>query len=84
MRARFADTLPWTARGVQHALPPGFVLKRDAEAMKAQTETISLEELIEKQRAELAQVCACAHVCGRAKVSPPLMRTGARACSGPT
>ncbi|PAA64771.1 hypothetical protein BOX15_Mlig016780g2 [Macrostomum lignano] len=38
----------------RHALPPGFVLKRDKKKMEEQREQISLEELIESERAALA------------------------------
>ncbi|XP_055331268.1 zinc finger CCCH domain-containing protein 15-like [Paramacrobiotus metropolitanus] len=37
----------------KHALPPGFVLKKDKKKMDEQLETISLEDLIEKERAAL-------------------------------
>ncbi|KAF6769182.1 hypothetical protein AHF37_11001 [Paragonimus kellicotti] len=33
----------------RHALPPGFVLKRDQKKMEEQKETISLDDLIEKE-----------------------------------
>eukprot|EP00128_Syssomonas_multiformis_P018331 Colp12_sorted_trinity150504_noHs@7385 len=38
----------------RHALPPGYVLKRDKKKMEEQAETITLEELIETERAALA------------------------------
>lgn len=34
---------------LRHALPPGFVLKKDKKKMDEQIETISLEDLIEKE-----------------------------------
>ncbi|XP_076039510.1 zinc finger CCCH domain-containing protein 15 homolog [Oratosquilla oratoria] len=37
----------------RHALPPGYVLKKDRKKMDKQKEEISLEELIEKERAAL-------------------------------
>lgn len=37
----------------RHALPPGFMLKRDRKLLEDQKETISLEELIESERAAL-------------------------------
>ncbi|KER28000.1 hypothetical protein T265_05049 [Opisthorchis viverrini] len=36
----------------RHALPPGFVLKREQKKMEEQKETISLDDLIERERAE--------------------------------
>eukprot|EP01137_Pigoraptor_chileana_P023015 Opistho-2@88653 len=39
----------------RHALPPGFVLKKDKNAMEDAAEEISLEELIETQRAALGE-----------------------------
>ncbi|CAF0981567.1 unnamed protein product [Rotaria magnacalcarata] len=37
----------------KHALPPGFMLKRDRKLLDEQKETISLEDLIESERAAL-------------------------------
>jgi len=37
----------------RHALPPGFVLKRDKKKMEEQKETITLEELVDKERSAL-------------------------------
>ncbi|GAU87454.1 hypothetical protein RvY_00290 [Ramazzottius varieornatus] len=37
----------------KHALPPGFVLKKDKKRMEEMEEKISLEDLIEKERAAL-------------------------------
>lgn len=37
----------------RHALPPGFILKKDKQRMDDQKESFSLEELIEKERAAL-------------------------------
>jgi hypothetical protein len=37
----------------KHALPPGYVLKKDKKKMEAQKETISLVDLIERERAAL-------------------------------
>lgn len=37
----------------RHALPPGFILKRDKKLLDEQKETISLEDLIENERAGL-------------------------------
>ncbi|CAF4628457.1 unnamed protein product, partial [Rotaria sp. Silwood1] len=37
----------------RHALPPGFMLKRDRKLLEEQKETISLEDLIESERAGL-------------------------------
>lgn len=37
----------------RHALPPGFMLKRDRKLLEDQKESISLEELIERERAAL-------------------------------
>ena len=37
----------------RHALPPGFILKSDRKKMEEQKEVISIEELIEKERAAL-------------------------------
>jgi hypothetical protein len=37
----------------RHCLPPGFVLKKDRKAMDEQKEEISIEELIETERANL-------------------------------
>ncbi|KAF8566684.1 hypothetical protein P879_08749 [Paragonimus westermani] len=37
----------------RHALPPGFVLKRDQKKMEEQKESISLDDLIEKERQAL-------------------------------
>lgn len=39
----------------KHALPPNFVLKRDQKKMEEQKEEISLEDLIEKERAALGE-----------------------------
>ena len=38
----------------RHALPPGFVLKRDKKKMEDSQEKISLEDLIERERAALS------------------------------
>ncbi|CAF2583714.1 unnamed protein product [Rotaria sp. Silwood2] len=40
----------------RHALPPGFMLKRERKLLEEQKETISLEDLIESERAALG-VC---------------------------
>lgn len=37
----------------RHALPPGFILKSEKKAMEEQREKISIEDLIEKERAAL-------------------------------
>lgn len=37
----------------RHALPPGFILKKDRKRMEKQTEEISLDDLIERERAAL-------------------------------
>ena len=37
----------------RHALPPGFILKSDRKKMEEQKEVISIEELVEKERAAL-------------------------------
>ncbi|XP_062506154.1 zinc finger CCCH domain-containing protein 15-like [Corticium candelabrum] len=37
----------------RHCLPPGFILKKDKKAMEEQKERISIEELIESERAKL-------------------------------
>merc|ERR1711915_846432 len=37
----------------RHALPPGYVLKKDRKKMEKQTEEISLDDLIERERAAL-------------------------------
>ncbi|CAF3608097.1 unnamed protein product [Rotaria sordida] len=37
----------------RHALPPGFMLRRDRKLLEEQKETISLEDLIESERAAL-------------------------------
>jgi hypothetical protein len=37
----------------RHALPPGFMLKRERKLLEEQKETVSLEELIESERAAL-------------------------------
>ncbi|XP_019878983.1 zinc finger CCCH domain-containing protein 15 homolog [Aethina tumida] len=37
----------------RHALPPGFVLKKDKKKMEEQKEKVTLEDLIEKERAAL-------------------------------
>uniref|UniRef100_A0A1I8JQQ0 PDZ domain-containing protein n=1 Tax=Macrostomum lignano TaxID=282301 RepID=A0A1I8JQQ0_9PLAT len=47
-------SLPPTTIICKHALPAGFVLKRDKKKMEEQREQISLEELIESERAALA------------------------------
>lgn len=36
-----------------HALPPGYILKKDKKKMEDQKETISLEELVDKERGAL-------------------------------
>jgi len=37
----------------RHALPPGYILKKDKKKMEDQKETISLEELVDKERGAL-------------------------------
>lgn len=37
----------------RHALPPGFILKSEKKKMEEQTEKISIEDLVEKERAAL-------------------------------
>ncbi|CAG0904421.1 unnamed protein product, partial [Cyprideis torosa] len=37
----------------RHALPQGYVLKKDKKALKDQEETITIEELVEQERAKL-------------------------------
>lgn len=37
----------------RHALPPGFILKKDKKDMEEQKETITIEELVERERGEL-------------------------------
>lgn len=37
----------------RHALPPGYVLAKDKKKMDEQKETITLEELIERERSKL-------------------------------
>ncbi|KAF7260316.1 hypothetical protein EG68_02094 [Paragonimus skrjabini miyazakii] len=49
----------------RHALPPGFVLKRDQKKMEEQKETISLDDLIEKEVSNDFE-CICL-------VSPPFL-----------
>jgi hypothetical protein len=39
----------------KHALPPGFVLKKDKKKAAEKTDTVSLEELIEEKRSELSK-----------------------------
>ena len=47
---------PSLAKGCKykHALPPGFVLKKDKKRMDKEKEEISIEDLIEKERATLS------------------------------
>jgi len=47
---------PSQAKGCKykHALPPGFVLKKDKKRMDKEKEEISIEDLIEKERATLS------------------------------
>lgn len=40
----------------KHALPPGFVLKKDKKKMDEKKDDISLEDLIERERAALGSV----------------------------
>ncbi|XP_042235542.1 zinc finger CCCH domain-containing protein 15 homolog [Homarus americanus] len=49
----FWDCPNGTACIYRHALPPGFVVKKDRKKMEKQKEEISLEDLVERERAAL-------------------------------
>ena len=48
----------------RHALPPGFILKKDKKDMEEQKETITIEELVERDVRLYVLVYVCVGVCG--------------------